>query len=255
MKESVDQRRKALLRIIHHSPMTPICELADRLEVSERTIRQDLKSIRESGVKCKPVVGYAPDSAATEPKTEATIIPKSIADAWVIQITDGHPEVGRQDHGLYWRPNSAGYTRDIADAGIYTEVEAKRAQGKTPNPRDIARPLIDVLLGKLTPGSVGELLSKLIEKSAPRTRHLGKLRQALTEQRKLYFRYSDTGVEDKSDRVVQPRSLVFRGDHWSLLAWCEVREEYRSFRPERMTDIHVMAERYRPSDAPTKRGE
>ena len=84
---------------------------------------------------------------------------------------------------------------------------------------------------------------------------LGKLRQALAERRKLYFAYRAAGEDVRTERVVQPRSLVFRGDHWSLLAWCEVREEYRSFRPERMRDVCVLDERYAPFETSTKEGE
>lgn len=82
-----------------------------------------------------------------------------IEDAWIIQIAENHPSIGRHDGGLYWRPNSAGYARDIADAGVYTEAEARAAQGRDERPRDIARRLSDVLRGKGTAGSVGALLS------------------------------------------------------------------------------------------------
>ena len=82
-----------------------------------------------------------------------------IDDAWVIQLAENHPEIGRQDGGLYWRPNSAGYARDLADAGIYTEAEARKAQGQSDRPRDIARKLSDVLRGRGLAGSVGELLA------------------------------------------------------------------------------------------------
>lgn len=179
--------------------------------------------------------------------------------AWVLQISDGHPEVGRQDHGLYWRPNAAGYTRDIGEAGIYTEEEAKRYQGPMPNPRDIARPLSEVLF-KRKPGTVSELLTKMLtvevkKKSPDSVRGMSLVRQALTERRKLYFTYRDVATDNRSERVVQPRSLVFRGDHWSLLGWCEVRDEYRSFRLDRMRDIAVMQERCPPFDAPTGKPE
>ena len=37
--------------------------------------------------------------------------------------------------GLYWRPNSAGYTSEIECAGIYTEEEArKRVSGRNDDP-------------------------------------------------------------------------------------------------------------------------
>lgn len=268
---TIEKRRRELLRIIHYAPHTSVSELAMRLEVSERTIRRDLKHIREGGgvPACTKPKGY-------DVKVDAPGGPlMGLDDAWVIQIVENHPEIGRQDGGLFWRPNSAGYTRFIAEAGIYTEAEAKREQGLTDRPRDVARRLVDVLIGKKIEGSVGAaLFEKLTElerlkstlglpggptKDEVVSAYLGddgrmsKLRQALAERRKLYFTYRDVATDNRSEYIVQPRSIVFRGDHWSLLGWCEAREEYRSFRPKRMRDVCVMAERFAPSDAPKKK--
>lgn len=157
---TIEERRRELLRIIHYAPHTSVSELAMRLEVSERTIRRDLKHIREGGgvPACTKTKGY-------DVKVDAPGGPlMGLDDAWVIQIVENHPEIGRQDGGLFWRPNSAGYTRFIAEAGIYTEAEAKREQGLTDRPRDVARRLVDVLIGKKIEGSVGAaLFEKLTE--------------------------------------------------------------------------------------------
>jgi predicted DNA-binding transcriptional regulator YafY len=68
---------------------------------------------------------------------------------------------------------------------------------------------------------------------------LGRIRQAITEHRKLRLRYVDAGGEG-SERTVRPLGLYFWGDRWSLAAWCELRTDYRNFRPDRIDQIDLL---------------
>lgn len=48
------------------------------------------------------------------------------------------------EHGdLWWRPNAGGYTRNLADAGLYSKDQADRIAGYRRVPRDIPVPLAD----------------------------------------------------------------------------------------------------------------
>jgi predicted DNA-binding transcriptional regulator YafY len=49
-----------------------------------------------------------------------------------------------------------------------------------------------------------------------------------------------------STRAVRPLGLYFWGNKWTLAAWCELRCDYRSFRPDRMTSVRVLPERFDP---------
>ncbi len=59
------------------------------------------------------------------------------------------------------------------------------------------------------------------------------LRAAIREGRKVSFGYVDKKGQPSS-RVVVPVGLFFWGTTWSLAAYCEMREAYRSFRLDRM---------------------
>ena len=48
-----------------------------------------------------------------------------------------------------------------------------------------------------------------------------------------------SGPGDDTDRVVRPLGLFFWGTTWSLTAWCELREDFRSFRLDRMREMQV----------------
>jgi len=47
----------------------------------------------------------------------------------------------------------------------------------------------------------------------------------------IHAKYQD------SRRCVQPLGLYFRGNVWTMAAWCELRNDFRSFRLDCMTGI------------------
>ncbi len=76
------------------------------------------------------------------------------------------------------------------------------------------------------------------------------LRGAIRDRAKVHFVYAD--VEKKlSERRVRPLSLYFWGEHWTLAAWCESRDDFRSFRIDRVIRLQVTDERF--SDESGKR--
>jgi len=63
---------------------------------------------------------------------------------------------------------------------------------------------------------------------------LDTIRAAIAEMRRVEFDYrKDAG--EASRRTVQPLGLYFWGNVWTLAAWCEMRDDFRSFRVDRMT--------------------
>ena len=71
------------------------------------------------------------------------------------------------------------------------------------------------------------------------------LRVALEERRIVWMRYEDAGGVT-SERTLRPVGLFFWGYRWSLSAWCELRQAFRSFRLDRIRQIDVREERFTP---------
>lgn len=59
------------------------------------------------------------------------------------------------------------------------------------------------------------------------------LRRAIRERRRLEVRYRDL-KEQESVRLLRPLGLAFWGGTWTLAAWCEAREDFRTFRVDRL---------------------
>lgn len=65
---------------------------------------------------------------------------------------------------------------------------------------------------------------------------MARLRRWVRDERKLELAYLDL-AGSTSRRVVRPMALTFFPPVWLLLAWCELRQDFRSFRLDRIAEI------------------
>ncbi|MCB1972128.1 MAG: YafY family transcriptional regulator [Geminicoccaceae bacterium] len=72
------------------------------------------------------------------------------------------------------------------------------------------------------------------------------LRRAIREQRYVDIDYSDIDG-NRTCRRIRPLGLAFYGPVWLLFTWCELREDFRSFRLDRICSMKVGDERF-PSE-------
>jgi predicted DNA-binding transcriptional regulator YafY len=71
---------------------------------------------------------------------------------------------------------------------------------------------------------------------------LGEVRRAIREQRKARIDYV-TGSADRTTRVVWPIGLGFFDRARVVIAWCEMRGDFRSFRADRVVSWKTLTER------------
>jgi predicted DNA-binding transcriptional regulator YafY len=67
------------------------------------------------------------------------------------------------------------------------------------------------------------------------------LREATQARHKLRLRYLD-GNARASERTVRPLGCFYWGSVWTLAAWCELRQDVRSFRVDRMQQVTRLAD-------------
>jgi len=72
---------------------------------------------------------------------------------------------------------------------------------------------------------------------------LGTLREAIRSERKLTLVYSD-GSGNGSERIVWPFALGFFDQVRMLVAWCELRQDFRHFRIDRVLELTLLEARY-----------
>jgi predicted DNA-binding transcriptional regulator YafY len=72
---------------------------------------------------------------------------------------------------------------------------------------------------------------------------LAPIRAAMRAEHKLAFDYADARGE-RTRRTVWPVALGFFDRARMLVAWCELRQDFRHFRTDRITKLRVSAKRY-----------
>lgn len=77
----------------------------------------------------------------------------------------------------------------------------------------------------------------------PAAADMSVIRDAIRGERKLALHYQD-GKADVSRRVVWPFVLGFFNDVRIIAAWCELRQDFRHFRIDRIRSLAVMDVRY-----------
>lgn len=73
--------------------------------------------------------------------------------------------------------------------------------------------------------------------------NVGLLRRAIRERRRLELRYGDA-KDRHTVRAVRPLGLFFWGRIWTLAAWCELREDFRSFRIDRIESVDDLGDTF-----------
>lgn len=72
---------------------------------------------------------------------------------------------------------------------------------------------------------------------------LQRLREAIQRRTVVSLDYLDAG-EQRSERPVWPLGCFFWGKVWTLAAWCELRQDFRSFRVDRIQALRSLERRY-----------
>lgn len=78
----------------------------------------------------------------------------------------------------------------------------------------------------------------------------GDLRRAIRDRRKIHLCYRDAEART-TERSVRPLALAFYGPVWLLASWCELRNDFRSFRLDRIGTLSILPESFHPEPGKT----
>lgn len=195
-------------------------QLADELGVSKRTVYRDISDLAGSGV---PIRGEAGVGYQLERGFELAPLTFNGEEVQALVL-------GARMVSVWGDSELAGSARTAM-----TKVEAV-----------LPEPLRQVLLA--TPLFAPEMPGQ--DRAAG---EMALLRRAISEQRLIHFSYQRADGEH-STRDARPLGLYFWGRKWTLATWCELRNDYRSFRPDRMEQVSLLERRFDGSDGITLAG-
>jgi predicted DNA-binding transcriptional regulator YafY len=192
-----------IVQILRNKRLITAKALAERLEVSERTIYRDIQDLSLSGV---PVEGEAgvgyrlrhaidiPPIMFTSDEIEALVVGARMVKSWA------GTELGY----------SAQTALDKITAVIPTELRTKIEDSKLFSLRFDQRQDLDV--------------------------NLDICRKAIDGKHPLQIVYCRADGE-QSLRRIRPLGLYFWGNVWTLVGWCELRDDFRNFRLDRIQSL------------------
>ena len=207
-----------IVQILRARRVTTAARLAETLEVSERTIYRDVRDLVLSGV---PIEGEAGVGYA---------LPKSFD---LPPLMFGKQEIEALVLG-------ARLVKSWSDAELAEAADSALVKIEAVLPERLRTRLEEITL--FAPNYRGE----------PRAfaANLPTLRSAILERRKIHFAYTRRD-EERSERTVRPVGLFFWGYNWTLSAWCELRDDFRSFRVDRIRELALTDEPFTPEPGKT----
>jgi predicted DNA-binding transcriptional regulator YafY len=213
------RRADRLFRIVQFlrvGRMTTARRLAEKLQVSERTIYRDVRDLQLSGmpIEGEAGIGYLlrqdfdiPPLMFTRSEIEALVLGARMVRAW------GGTEQGE------------------AATQALNKIEAVL-------PADMRDKVDQTLLFALN-----------FKVSQELKHNVDRLNHAASERCYIEFDYAkEDGA--RSHRRVRALGLYFWGGTWTLASWCEMRNDFRNFRVDRLTALKVLEQHF-PVD-PTK---
>jgi len=215
-------RLHAILTHLQSKKKVTAQEMADRFNISLRTVYRDVKALDESGV---PVIGEAgsgytimegyrlPPVMFTQEEASALLLGAKLAE----QFTDG--SVKRHFNAALFKIKAVlrGPDKDYVDS-LTDHIE---------------------ILIRNTP-----------DRESPQ-QFLSQLQQAVVHKNIVHLQYRSNMKEETTRRDVEPIGLLYYGSAWHLIGWCQLREDYRDFRVSRMLSVTLDEKTFDPGTHPS----
>mgnify|MGYP001571838033 CR=1 FL=1 len=199
-----------IIQGLHHDRAVTARQLAEQLEVSERTIYRDIQDLSLSGV---PITGetglgyrlmkgfHLSPLMFNEEELAALLLGARMVQTWTDKslARAAHQAMAKIEH--------------VIPDHLKPELERQ------------------------------EIMVPSFPFSLTVSDELEVLRAAIKQQRKVHFYYQREDNQ-KSNRTVHPLGLFYWGKVWTLVAWCELRVSFRHFRLDRMSNIASLEDCY-----------
>ncbi|WP_134765601.1 YafY family protein [Nocardioides sp. 1609] len=221
---STSARMLSLLSLLQTHRYWPGEELASRLEVSGRTLRRDIERLRDLGYSVDASRGVA---GGYQLRAGGQLPPLLLEDDEAVAIAAGLRSAAAGSVGGLEETSVQALTKVVAlmPPALRRRMDALATQTDTPGPWREG-PSVDAAL-------------------------LTTLAQACRDDEPLAFAYQARGA-DLTRRRVEPHRLVSLGRRWYLVAYDRDRQDWRSFRVDRITDATATGQRFRPRDLPAE---
>ncbi len=208
-------RLAAILIQLQSKRLVKAQEIADKFDISLRTVYRDVKALEEGGV---PVIGEA-GSGYT--------------------LMEGYrlPPVMFSQEEATALLTASKLVQSKTDAGI-----SKHFQTALDKIRAVLRyPEKDHLEG--IDAHIAVMNHPAIQYQPKEELWLQQILQAIAGAELVEIEYTSIEKNEKSKRRLEPVGIYYLGTHWHLIAWCHLRNDYRNFRTDRINRLRTTGEK------------
>lgn len=198
-------------------------DLAERFEISLRTVYRDINSLAEAGV---PIIGEAGVGYS---------------------IMDGY------------RLPPVMFTKEEARTFITAEkLMEKFTDFSTQSHYQAAMYKIKAVLRSTEKSMVENLENHIEVRSRPRAFHqpnsntLDILLKSISERKIAKIRYVALSAAEPVERVIEPVGIYHENNYWYTIAFCHLRNDYRNFRSDRILQCDITDRPFVHQHAPLK---
>ncbi len=216
---STSARLLRLLSLLLSRRFWPGAELAERLQVTDRTLRRDIERLRSLGY---PVDAQSGVAGGYGLAAGAQLPPLTLADDEALAVS------------IALRTATNALSASIGEAALRALTKLERVFPTRLKRRANALRDTITLLERPSPRVDSELLAALAE--------------ACDERALLCFDYTSRDAR-RSQREVEPAGLVHTGA-WYLVAFDRSREDWRTFRVDRIAEARLQSARFKPRSPP-----
>ncbi len=191
-------------------------EIADRFEISLRTVYRDVRTLEQAGVPIlsEAGIGYSILKEYRLPPvhfTDEEAMSFLTAEKLVAQFTD---------------PN----TRKAYESALY-KIKAVLGMNEKEKIDDAS-------------DHIAVLQNAWIPKDRHDNLNIQEILEAILSRKVIRLKYFSGAMYENTERIIEPAGIYAQGPYWYLIAWCRLRSDYRNFRTDRFVNFEVLTERF-----------
>lgn len=191
-------------------------DIAEHFEISKRTVYRDLRALEEAGV---PLAAEAGEGYSLVPGYHLPPVMFTHEEASALFV-------------------GGEFVERFTDASLRKHVQSALLK-----------------IRAVLPEEKQEYLERLQQATAIHTRPtsfiagyrddaLATIQHALVQRNVLSMEYFSNHRESLTQRHVEPLALLYYNDHWHLIAYCRMRQDYRDFRTDRIKTLRRSEETF-----------
>ena len=204
-------RLAAILIQLQSRSLVKAQDIAEKFSISLRTVYRDVKALEEAGV---PVIGEAGTG---------------------YKLMEGYklpPVMFNMDEATALL-TALKLVQSKTDAGIskhYTAALDKIRAILRHSEKDHIEEIDEHIAVMTHPAIVHQPQSEL---------HLQSILKAIGSSLVIDIQYTSLEKNEATKRKVEPVGIYYLGSHWYLIAWCQLRNDYRNFRTDKITQLLI----------------